>query len=85
MAEAPLVTAADGYRTVLSGKELLAGAREVLLATNEDGQRLGERGTAPRRARMSPAAPLDACVRNGAVRGTNHRTCGANAAYTGTM
>lgn len=39
-----LVTAADGYRTVLSGKELFAGFRDALLATTEDGQPLGERG-----------------------------------------
>lgn len=39
-----LVTAADGYRTVLSGRELFAGARDALLATTEDGQPLGERG-----------------------------------------
>lgn len=39
-----LVTAADGYRTVLSGRELFAGVRDALLATSEDGQPLGERG-----------------------------------------
>lgn len=39
-----LVTAADGYRTVLSGKELFAGVRDALLATSEDSQPLGERG-----------------------------------------
>ncbi|HPW55834.1 MAG: molybdopterin-dependent oxidoreductase [Thermoanaerobaculaceae bacterium] len=39
-----LVTAADGYRTVLSGKELFAGTHDALLAANEDNQPLWERG-----------------------------------------
>lgn len=39
-----LVTAADGYRTVLSGKELFAAPRPPFLAATEDGQPLGDRG-----------------------------------------
>lgn len=39
-----LVTAADGYRTVLSGTELFSNSSSPLLATTEDGHSLGERG-----------------------------------------
>ncbi len=39
-----LVTAADGYRTVLSGREIFASPDGAMLATTEDGQSLGERG-----------------------------------------
>ncbi len=39
-----LATAADGYRTVLSGRELFASSASPLLATTEDDQPLGDRG-----------------------------------------
>ncbi|MCP4896400.1 MAG: hypothetical protein GY906_05440 [bacterium] len=39
-----LVTAADGYRIVLSGKEVFTSPNGVILATTEDDQPLGERG-----------------------------------------